>query len=197
MIKAVIFDLNGVFIQGPKLSDRFYKKFGIVPEEFMPVLKNIMGKVRKPDAGDTFAYWKPYLDKWGIKMTRDDFFSFWFDEEKEAPELTELAKKLKDKGIKIFILSNNFNERADYYKKNFTFLNIFDKVYYSWQTGFVKPNPEAFENLLLENNFKAEECIYFDNSEENIEIGGKLGIKSFLFKDTEGLEKTLEDYNLI
>ena len=35
MIKAVIFDLNGIFIQSPKLSDRF-KDFNIDTALFLP-----------------------------------------------------------------------------------------------------------------------------------------------------------------
>lgn len=196
IIKAVIFDLNGVFIQSPKLSDRFQEKFGVSVEKFLPVLKEIMAKVRKPDAGDAFAFWKPYLEKWGLGLTKKDFFDFWFDAEKEVPELIELAEQIKKKGIKIFILSNNFKERAIYYEENFPFLNIFNKVYYSWQTGFVKPNPEAFKNLLSENNLKPEECIYFDNSKENIEAAESLGIKAFLFEEMNGLKRILKDYQL-
>lgn len=139
-------------------------------------------------------YWKPYLAKWGVNLTKEQFFDFWFSAEKEIPELIEIAKKIKEKGIKIFILSNNFLERADYYKQNFKFLGeIFEKVYYSWQTGFVKPNPEAFRSLLIENNLKPGECVYFDNSKENVDVAVDLGMKSFIFEDAESLKKALRD----
>ena len=197
MIKAVIFDLNGIFIQSHKLSDRFRDKFGVSVEEFLPALKEIMAEVRKPDAGDTFVYWKTYLEKWGLNLTKEEFFDFWFNAEKEIPELVELAKQIKKKGIKIFILSNNFKERAAYYAENFPFLNIFNKVYYSWRTSFVKPSQEAFKNLLSENNLEPEECIFFDNSKENIEVADSLGIKSFLFEKLDSFEKTLKDYYLV
>ena len=59
MLKAVIFDLNGVFILSPKLSERFEKDFGIVSEIFLPRLNEIMEWVRKPQAGPAFDYWEP------------------------------------------------------------------------------------------------------------------------------------------
>ena len=198
MIKAIIFDLNGVLIQSPYLSDRFQEEFNIPSEKFLPVLKEIMEKIRKPNAGDSFNYWKPYLEKWGVELTKEQFFDFWFNGERKVPEMIELAKELKHKGVKIFILSNNFIERANYYKKTFPFLEeILDKVYYSWQTGFVKPDSEAYKKLLVDNNLKSEECVYFDDSKENVEAAEKLGIKSFLFEGVECVKRLLKENELI
>lgn len=197
MIKAVIFDLNGIFIQSPKLSDRFFQKYGIATEVFLPVLKETMAKVRKPNAGDVFGYWKPYLDKWSVSLTREKFLDFWFSAEQEISELVEIAKQIKTKGFQLFILSNNFSERAAYYTRTFPFLAIFNKVYYSWQTGFVKPGPEAFRNLLTENKLKSEECVYFDNSQENVEVANNLGIRAYLFEDTDGFKQILADNQLV
>jgi putative hydrolase of the HAD superfamily len=112
--------------------------------------------------------------------------------------MIEIARELKGKGLKIFILSNNFIERTDYYKKNFPFLQeLFDKIYYSWQTGFVKPDIRAYEKVLKDNNLLPAECLYFDNSKENIEIANNLGIKSFLFEGLDGFRKALKENNLI
>jgi len=197
MIKAIIFDLNGVFIKSRNLSERFEEKFGVPEEKFISALKDIMLKVRLPKAGDSFFYWKPYLKEWKTDLTRDEFFNFWFRGEKQAREMIELAKQIKNKGLKIFVLSNNFFERANYYKQNFPFLEkIFDKVYYSFETGFVKLNPEAYKKLLTDNNLQPEECIYFDDSKENIKTAKNLGIKSFLFEDADKTKKILETYNL-
>ena len=197
MIKAVIFDMNGIFVQSPNLSTRFQEKFGVPVEEFLSALKIIMPKVRQAITGDAFVYWEPYLKKWDVNLTKEEFFDLWFSAEKENLELIELAKQIKKKGMKVFILSNNFKERANYYKDNFQFLKeIPDKIYYSWQTGFIKPNPEAFKNLLSENNLKAGECLYFDDQEKNIEVANGLGINAFLFKDIEDFKKVLAKYQL-
>ncbi|MCX6713970.1 MAG: HAD family phosphatase [Candidatus Vogelbacteria bacterium] len=190
MIKAVIFDLNGVFVQSPRLSDRYAREFGVPTADFLPALKEVMGKVRRPGAGDSFLYWQPYLEKWGVKFNREEFFKHWFEAEGGNLEMIELAKKLKARGLKLFILSNNFAERSEYYKQNFKFLDeLFDKIYYSWQTGFVKSDDRAYKLVLEENNLQPEECLFFDDSESNIEIAKSLGMKAFIF---EGKEKTQE-----
>src|SRR3972149_5349504 len=63
MIKATIFDLNGIFIKSRKLGDRFEKDFNVPPSVFLPKLFEIMGKIRKHNAGSAFSYWEPCLNK--------------------------------------------------------------------------------------------------------------------------------------
>lgn len=190
-IKAVIFDLNGVFIKSPKLSDRFEKDFGVSQVEFLPILKTIMAKVRMPKSDTFYSYWKPYLQTWNINFTEKEFYDYCLGAEKENSELIEHVKNLKSRGIKIFALSNNYRERAEYYKKNFDFLNLFDKIYYSWQTGFVKPNKKAYEKLANENDLDYQECIYFDDSAKNIEVARNLGINAYLFNNETELIKEI------
>lgn len=193
MKKAIIFDLNGIFIQSPKLSDRFGEKFGVPTNKFLPVLTKILDIVRRPNAGSLYNYWKSYFKKWKVDLTKKKFYGFWFKAEKENKELVEFVKQLKQKGFKIFILSNNFVERANYYDKKFSFINeIFEKVYYSWQTGFVKPDKRNYEFLLKENNLTAEECIYFDDKNENIIQAQKLGIRSYKYNGLKDFKDKLK-----
>lgn len=198
MIKAVIFDLNGVFIQSPKLSERFRDDYGVPEEEFLHALKEVLSKARLPQAGDSFMLWKPYLDKWNIHMSRKQFFDYWFRAEKEVPEVIEVARILRRRGIKVIILSNNFKERTAHYRKNFPFLQIdVDKAYFSWETGFVKPDERAYQLLLRENNLLPEECLYFDDSEHNVDVAAKLGIHSHYYTSNADLKKRLEEHELI
>jgi len=195
-MKAVIFDLNGVFIQSPYLSDRFETEFDIAKEEFLPALKDVLSKARRSKTGNSFVYWKEYLDKWHIDLNEEQFFDFWFKVEEENTAMIELAKELKTKGFKLFILSNNFAERAEHYSKFFDFLEtIFDKVYYSWQTGFIKPDKQAYQNVLTENNLLAENCFYFDNSQKNVDAANDLGLKAFLFEGVEATRQIIEDFS--
>ena len=194
MLKAIIFDLNGVFIKSPKLSDRFEYDFKISAEIFMPALKDVMAEVRMPGAKDFFEYWKPYFEKWSLNFTREKFLKYWFGAETLDDKMVDYAKELKAKKIKIFILSNNLRERSLYYDEHFKILNgLFDKMYFSWQTGFIKSDIRAYKNLLTANNLKPEECIYFDDSKKNIELAKALGIKSYLFKDPEKTKKIIDN----
>lgn len=82
MLKVAIFDLNGIFLQSAKLSDRFAKDFNVPVSEFLPKLSEIMEAVRKPNARPAFEYWKPVLGEWGIALSEKEFWEYWFGAEK-------------------------------------------------------------------------------------------------------------------
>jgi putative hydrolase of the HAD superfamily len=189
MIKAIIFDLNGIFLQSPKLSDRFSKDFGISTSLFLPKLSEIMEKVRKPNAEPAYKYWREVLKEWKVDITENKFWDYWFGTEVQSEKMIAFAKQLRKSGIKVIILSNNFKERANYYDQYPWIHEAVDKVYFSWQTGFVKPDIRAWELILSENDLKGEECIYFDDQDKNLVASENAGIKAFKFINEEELEK--------
>ncbi len=190
--KAVIFDLNGIFIRSMKLSERFEKDFKIPISEFVPTLSEIMKKTREKNAPGSFQYWKEAFVKWKIEMSESDFWKYWFGAETVDEEMVALAKDLREKGIKIFILSNNFKERAEFYKEYPWVSDSIDKVYFSYHTGFVKPDSRAWQHILEENNLQAEDCIYFDDQESNTLAAHKIGIESYLFENVEKTKETIK-----
>ncbi|MGV8161916.1 MAG: HAD-IA family hydrolase [Candidatus Nanoarchaeia archaeon] len=192
--KAVIFDLNGVFIQSPSLSKRVESDYKVSVDTFLPVLSQIMDKVRKPNAPDIYVDWKPHLEEWNISLSRTQFLNYWFSAEKEDKEMIMYARTLKEKGWKIFVLSNNFRERTDYYKKNFSFFNdLFNKKYISWQTGNVKPDEKCFIQILEENDLMPNNCYYFDDSEKNVDAAKKLGIRAHKYSGLDATKNILKD----
>ncbi|MES2471121.1 MAG: HAD family phosphatase [Patescibacteria group bacterium] len=189
MFKAAIFDLNGIFVQSPKLSERFEKDFNIPIETFVPRLSEIMSKARQPGAGKTFDYWAPALKEWGVKLTEEELWDYWFGVEKVSDEMVRFAKELRSQGIKVFILSNNFKERSAYYGNYPWVHEAADKIYFSWQTGFVKPDVRAWTSILEEHDLKPEDCIYFDDLDKNLKAAESVGIKSHMFKDEADLKR--------
>lgn len=195
-IKAVIFDLNGVFIQSPLLSKRFESDFKVPTDKFLPVLSNIMDKVRQPGAGDLFDYWAQYFKEWNVPLDKQGFYDYWFKAETENKEMTSYARHLKQDGWRLFILSNNFKERADYYRKSFPFLNeLFEESCFSFETGFVKPDERCFTSILQKYRIQPTSCFYFDDSEKNIAVANKLSIHAYKFEGLEQVKMILSKVN--
>lgn len=93
-------------------------------------------------------------------------------------DMISLAKNLKDRGIRVFALSNSFGEFLP-------LKDCFDKIYFCSEIGFYKPDFRALNFLLEKENLKPEDCLYFDDTRENIEMGERIGIKSFLFESVD------------
>lgn len=182
MIKAIIFDMNGVFIKdsGP-VSHRIEKKFGISADVIWPLIKSALREVRKPGSSSKIL-WQPVLDRLGISY--DDFFKFWFEGESINNDLLRFAKELKQSGIKIIILSNNFPERTNNYRERFSQLfELVDEQYFSWETGNVKPDLSAFTQILEKHDFLPNEYIYFDDNDDNLAAASILGIVAHKYQD--------------
>lgn len=178
-IKAIIFDLNGVFIESQPLSSRIAQKYNVDKNIFLDKFKSILKIVRTP-GNHSPNVWSPITDYLNISL--EDFFEFWFSGEKIIYELLNYVKELKKHNLKIFILSNNLRIRTEFYRSHFPELfKEFDGTFFSWETGFIKPDPNAYKNILEKNNLKAGECIYFDDSIENVETAQKLGINSYIY----------------
>jgi beta-phosphoglucomutase-like phosphatase (HAD superfamily) len=180
MISAYFLDLNGIFLKSEYITDRMQQRWGVHSTVVWPILNQILEIVRKPNAPSIYSLFKPHLDEWGIDLDETTFLNWWFTGEILQEKVIKFCIEKRLKGIKIFIVSNSFKERVEYYEKDIpAMLNNVDKAYFSYEVGYVKPDPEYFKLVLKENNLKAEEVIYIDDSEKNLESAKTLGIRVF------------------
>lgn len=193
MIRAIFFDLNGVLITSEHLSKRFEDAYSVPNATFVAALKEIMAVVRKPNAPKIFSLWEPYFKKWGIAITESQFLDFWFSGESVNEHALVYVKELKERGIDVFVLSNNFKERTTFYRSRFP--QIFENLrgaFFSWETGYVKPSKEALLHILNTYTLEPQEVLYFDDSNENITLASELGIKAKLWTDLESAKQYLK-----
>lgn len=101
------------------------------------------------------------------------------------PNMHELLQQLKQKNIKIGIITNGF---TDFQMNNLRALNIHtytNTILVSETEGIKKPHPEIFERALQKLNVKAEECLYIGDHPENDVLGSEnVGIRGVWKKDS-------------
>ncbi len=101
-------------------------------------------------------------------------------------------QELKDRGYKIYILSNYSRDHFQYISRHFEFFGLEDGMLVSYTVGLLKPDPRIYAALFEKYGLIPEECVFLDDSEKNIEGAVKAGMKGIVFKDYEQGRADLE-----
>ena len=107
-------------------------------------------------------------------------------------DVWEKVHALKQKGYKIYLLSNYNKDFFDTHTKGADFLNDIDGKVVSYEIHKIKPDPAIYEYLLEKYDLKPEESVFFDDRLENTEAAEKLGIKSYTITSKEYLLDVLD-----
>jgi FMN phosphatase YigB (HAD superfamily) len=101
------------------------------------------------------------------------------------PNVYSFLYDLNDK-FNLYLLSNTsvihsrifLNNRLGPSGENL--FSLFKKTHFSYEMGLVKPNPMIYKQVLLDNNLKADQVVFFDDNYDNIQSASELGIDSVL-----------------
>jgi putative hydrolase of the HAD superfamily len=100
---------------------------------------------------------------------------------------------LKDKGYKLFILSNITEDSYHYINDLIDFEKSFDGGIYSYQEHLVKPNHDIYNLVIDRYGLKKEETVFFDDREKNVIAANEVGIKSYVFKNINDIEGVINE----
>ncbi len=207
MIKVVVFDIGGVLelgdykkpVRGHQLisvHEYISKKLKISLDTWFDAIDStysraIEGTISRQKTLSTIAknleVSERKIEKIIIKAYRKNF--------RTNKKLYKIAQKIKDKGYKISILSDQwyFSKDALMPEKR---TKIFSPVLVSCDLGIRKPNPKIYKLLIKKLNVKPGEILFIDNREWNTKPANKLGIKTIIFKDNKQLLKSLEKFKI-
>ncbi|MBQ8338652.1 MAG: HAD family phosphatase, partial [Oscillospiraceae bacterium] len=113
-----------------------------------------------------------------------DIYDNWIRNLPAIDGMSELLNTLKEKGAKLYLLSNiscYFAENYESVPEIKDVLSKFDGVVFSAPIRMTKPDREIFEHLLTKFDLKAEDCIFIDDSDKNIQGAKSAGIDGYLF----------------
>lgn len=195
MIKNIIFDLSEVIISGYHgIEHLIEQKYNIPAQEF---------KNRKRETVTIFfqlmrgnlteeEYWKKFLEGTNWEVTVEDLKSTIREYMNQPIEGTmELIKKLKGK-YRLILLSDHVREWMDYVQEKNQDIKIFDQVILSYKIGSLKCDEQTFKQLLKQNQIIANETLFIDDLEVNINRAEETGIHGILFQNANQLKEELE-----
>lgn len=118
-------------------------------------------------------------------LSNQDIIQAWNIMIKDFPEyrLDFLKELSKQKKFKLILLSNTNELHIEYVKETIDFYNSFrdqfDQFYLSHEIHLRKPEAEIFKFVLQQNNFIAHECLFIDDTKENINTATDLGFHTW------------------
>lgn len=176
MYKFIIFDLDGTLINSIKdignSVNKGLEKAGLKTykiDEYKNFVGNGIEDLFKTTMGNS------YEDKNLLNKVRNEFnatYSKYFTEHTvEYKGCSEMLKELKNRNIKVGVLSN----KPDKFVKpilekvfpNFTFAVAWGKK----EKYDFKPNPESLNAIIKKMNFNNKECLYVGDSDVDILTG--------------------------
>ena len=208
-IKAIVFDIGGVLAiprkptiakkgrsqEGLIVSGVFNyaaKKFKISVDQLLDSMDSIYAKsiVGEINEEKVLAEISKNL-KMPQRKVRRIFLKAYERKFKHNKELYKTAFKLRKKGYKIAILSDQWHisERVVAPKR---YMKKFDVVIISTSARIRKPDPKIYRLVLRKLKLAAKKTVFIDNRDWNIKHAKKLGIKTILFKENKQTFKELK-----
>lgn len=185
MIKAILFDFDGVLTidkTGSTSITNYISQKCNLPLE---IIKTSYYKHNEALLNGDIVHkdiWETFCKDVGVDIPYQ-FLTDSFYETKLDDKMINYVKKLKENYFIGLITDNKF-DRIDTIMKSNNLIAYFDCVAISASLHMNKKSRYIFEYVINDLNILANECVFIDNTEENLVIASELGMKTILFDDT-------------
>ena len=184
-MKNLIFDMGGVLITYD--PEYFLTRSGIVDADDRAML---LGAVfRSPEWGmlDNGTLDEAGLEPIALSRLPERLHAVarsliweWFRPLEPIPGMAELIAAYKARGCGIYLLSNASYMQPEYWP-DIPGSGLFDGAVVSALEKRVKPEPEIFHILLDRYGLRAEDCVFIDDMQKNVDAAEAVGIKGIRF----------------
>ncbi|MGC4040209.1 MAG: HAD family phosphatase [Flavobacterium sp.] len=179
MINTIIFDFGDVFINLRKEhSIEEFKKLGLDgPNEDLLEHNDLFekGKIDELQFINSFLKYIP-------NASTDEITKAWNSVIGDFPlERLEFLQMLSTK-YRLFLLTNTDAIHIDRFEHKVgmsfytDFYRCFEKVYYSYEMGMRKPEPEIFQAIIRKHDLSPKRTLFVDDKKDNTDIAESLGL---------------------
>jgi putative hydrolase of the HAD superfamily len=121
-----------------------------------------------------------------VELGRDielhGFGERYFEELHPNREMIDLMRRLRERGLRMAICTNNVREWEPLWRAKLPVDEIFDVVVDSGFVGMRKPEPEIYELTLERLGMEAQACLFVDDVDVNCEAARALGMRAVQFR---------------
>ena len=107
------------------------------------------------------------------------------------PDVIDIMHKLRAKGDRVVVLSNTNRLHTTFWPEQYPEIRAAaDRIYLSQEMGMRKPESSIYQQVLTQEDFSAEDTVFFDDNADNIAGAERVGITSILVAN----KATIPDY---
>jgi glucose-1-phosphatase len=195
MIKNIVFDLGNVLISF-KPSDYFEKNN--YPENFKnKILNDIFGSIEwlKLDNGEIST--REAIESIALKSSlKKEEIKHIFNLRTELmfplDQNVRLLPELKNRGFRLFFLSNFPLDIFEEVKTGYYFFKYFEGGIISSEVKVSKPDIRIYKILMEQYSLTPQECLYIDDIEINVKVAESLGMKGLFTLGSQDISNKVE-----
>lgn len=183
-IKAVLFDFDGVLTTdktGSLTTTRYLsQRTGIALPRVQSAFRRFNDELT---LGRTTheQVWDSICGELGQRLSID-LLKEAFESTPMSARMLGLARELRSR-YSVGIVTDNKSDRIDHLKRLHDLAAVFNPIAVSAEVGMSKEDPRIFLGVLEQLEVGPGECVFIDNSRENLVAPGSLGIKTIYFDD--------------
>lgn len=140
---------------------------------------------------DTYTVWA--LNVLESAATADEFHHAWRDIFTPNEPMWQRVRQLAADGHRLILFSNINGIHSPWIYDEFPEFSIFHGAVMSFQTGYIKPQPEIYHYAINQYGLIPEETIYIDDLPQNVATGVAMGFRTWQYdlKDHASFEQWL------
>lgn len=197
MIKAVLFDVDGVVITGGQFRVELERTHGITPAITAPFFRTAFRDclIGSADLREALV---PYLGAWDWRESVDALLNFWFQSERTVDEaLLADISAIRQSGVPCWLATNQEEHRTGYIWSEVGLSGSFDGIFSSARVGCVKDDPAFFAAVLNElAGADPEEIAFWDDFPPNVEVARAAGLRTELYTSLTEFRQRAARYGL-
>ena len=102
----------------------------------------------------------------------------------------------KNRGYKLYILSNFSKPLFDRCQKEMKFLDFMDGGYMSWQIHCLKPDPKIYQKLIKDFDIEPSKAVFIDDLLDNVAEARAQGLHAVRFTGRKSAMRQLADFGV-
>lgn len=193
-LQFLVFDMGHVFVDfdWEEVCRGFCRVSKKSREELRQVFSHCAKLGYESGKIDTAGFLAELNNCLGTELSREEFTELWVASFHENKEMAALLATLKEQRP-LYLLSNTNEVHYEHLQETYNVARHFQELILSYKVGCAKPEHSIYQEVLRRSGARAEQCLFVDDLEPNINAARELGLQTIHFQGVSALKTRLQE----